>query len=245
MPPPSRGSAKPGAFSPIASCHVPSFRRFPRLNLTADEAPVKGWRIWGDSGAVGTVFGSAADILQIRAEGPQARGDVRLRMTGHRDEFGCRGGSRRMGDACSCTGARWLNAAADHLRSDHDRPLRNLADALARCAPLRHRHGRRRGGDTGRLASTALVAARDRADPARICDAVGHLGDRAAARRRPSGRGRRHACSSATRAAAPRCACATSWCATRRHRGRERAQGGGRLSGRLADRTASRPTGSA
>jgi hypothetical protein len=37
--------------------------------LTADETPVKGWRIWGDSWESRTVTGPAADAPQSEARG--------------------------------------------------------------------------------------------------------------------------------------------------------------------------------
>jgi hypothetical protein len=52
---------------------VPSFRRFHRVNVTGDEAPVKGWRHRGNLCESGT-FGPAVAASEFEVRGLEREG---------------------------------------------------------------------------------------------------------------------------------------------------------------------------
>ena len=53
---------------------MPSFRRFPGVNLPGDATPVKGWRNGGDSCVIGTAIGPDAGAPEFEAGGLESEG---------------------------------------------------------------------------------------------------------------------------------------------------------------------------
>jgi hypothetical protein len=62
-----------GFFADSGDRHVPSFRRFQRVNVARDEAPVKGWRSRGILCGRGT-HGPAADAPEFEVRGLEHEG---------------------------------------------------------------------------------------------------------------------------------------------------------------------------
>ena len=217
VPPPSRGSLKSGAFSPAALGTSYAFlSSLSRCQCAEGRDAGKGLAERGSFVRNRDRERSGRRRPRIRGEGPRKRGDFRLRMTGS----GINSSRRRCvrsGRPCVCMAARWPNAPPatfvpnyhyyrPHLLTPRSRWARRLLIGTGVVAFAAVAVAASSGGSSapGRSRSTS----RRRGSPRRSrSGSAAVIASRSAAR-----------CWSATRSDVRRCACATSWCATRRAR---------------------------